>query len=57
MNAQEIAYHRESAKQIYFSRQYLSGDMIKFKIIIEMEIMAVMVTLPVLIIKDGETPL
>lgn len=53
----KITYHRESAKQIYFSQQYLSRDMIKFKIIMEMEIMAVMVILPALIIKDGETPL
>lgn len=51
MNAQKIAYHRESAKIDVFFTKYPSRDMIKLKIIKEMEMVAVVVTLPVPIIK------
>lgn len=37
---------------MYFSQKYLSRDMIKLKIIVEMENMAVVVTLSVPIIKE-----
>lgn len=37
---------------MYFSQKYLSRDMIKLKIIVEMETMAVVVTLSVPIIKE-----